>query len=525
MQFMMYLRRLVMKWFVLAFSVVFVSCGSDTGGANHVDVCTTNPIMGCGQTCTIDADCVTGLFCGTDGKCMSECIYGGAGCATDQYCGPNGRCAPSPGGGDGGSVPGGCTNLQCQQVACTPGSTTTLTGKVYTPAGNLPLYNALVYVPNGPLSAFTPGVSCDACRANTSGSPIASAITGPDGTFSLDNVPVGNNIPLVIQVGRWRRQVTVAKVAPCVSAPITDVNMLRLPKNKSEGDIPLMAISTGQADPFECLLRKIGIDDAEFTVPTGTGRVHYYVENGIDMSPAAPAGSTLWSDVNNLKKYDVVMLPCEGGDHVKPATATQNIIDYTDAGGRMFATHYSYVWIYGSKNGTLVQNPFPTTGMWDVDQNHPMDPFPFTGTINTSFPKGMAFSQWLGNVGATPTAGKLDIVEARHDIDKVNDPPSKSWIDGTFGTGTTPNASMHLTFNTPINPTQKAPDGSPLQCGRVVYSDFHVSATALSGMNTFPASCKNNQPLTPQEKALVFMLFDLSACVQNDNTAPTPPIL
>ena len=100
----------------------------------------------------------------------------------------------------------------------------------------------------------------------------------------------------------------------------------------------------------------------------------------------------------------------------------------------------------------------------------------------------------------------------------------KSWIDGTFGNGSTPNASMHFTFNTPINPTQTAPDGTPLQCGRVVFSDFHVSATALSKPNTFPASCKDGQALTPQEKALVFMLFDLSACVQDDNKPPEPPI-
>ena len=35
-----------------------------------------------------------------------------------------------------------------------------------------PLLNALVYVPNAAVKAFTPGVSCDKCGADASGSPL-----------------------------------------------------------------------------------------------------------------------------------------------------------------------------------------------------------------------------------------------------------------------------------------------------------------------------------------------------------------
>ena len=41
-----------------------------------------------------------------------------------------------------------------------------------------------------------------------------------------------------------------------------------------------MAFATGDVDALECVLRKIGIDDSEFTEPTGTGRVHIYTGNG-----------------------------------------------------------------------------------------------------------------------------------------------------------------------------------------------------------------------------------------------------
>ena len=341
-------------------------------------------------------------------------------------------------------------------------------------------------------------------------------VTGPDGAFSLNNLPVGTSIPLVIQIGRWRRQVTLPAVQACTTTPITDVNVVRLPRNQGEGDIPLMAIATGIADPFECLLRKIGIDDAEFTRPDGGGRVHYYRENGKNLSPSAPAASTLWSDLNVLRDYDVVMLPCEGGDNPKPAAATQNIIDYTSAGGRMFATHYSYVWI------ARAQDPFPSTGNWDLNYPFPRGSNPSRYFIDTSFPKGQAFSDWLVNVGASTDAGELVVIESRFDIKSVNNPPAQRWIYGNRDGGTVnPDSIQHLTFNTPID--AGIPDGGtePLQCGRVVFSDFHVSASALSGSNTFPASCRN-EPLTSQEKALEFMLFDLSSCVRQDTPTTCP---
>src|SRR5688572_23707691 len=60
-----------------------------------------------------------------------------------------------------GSSGGACVGLECQQVACANGGTTSLRGTVMDPSGTVPLYNAVVYVPNAPLAPFTPGVSCD----------------------------------------------------------------------------------------------------------------------------------------------------------------------------------------------------------------------------------------------------------------------------------------------------------------------------------------------------------------------------
>jgi hypothetical protein len=132
--------------------------------------------------------------------------------------------------------------LEC--VCCARGGTTTLTGKVYDPAGRNPLYNALVYVPNAPLTPFDDdaGVTCDKCAgAVASGSPIVAAITAPDGTFKLTDVPAGVPLPLVIQVGKWRREVTLPPANPCVDNLVSDVGLTRLPRNSGEGHLPQMA--------------------------------------------------------------------------------------------------------------------------------------------------------------------------------------------------------------------------------------------------------------------------------------------
>src|SRR6202042_224746 len=82
-------------------------------------------------------------------------------------------------GGDGSTT--GCTGLQCSIHTCSGGVTTTISGTVYDPAGNNPLYNVVVYVPNSTPSPLTTGASCDSCASLYTGNPVAARITDATG--------------------------------------------------------------------------------------------------------------------------------------------------------------------------------------------------------------------------------------------------------------------------------------------------------------------------------------------------------
>jgi hypothetical protein len=144
----------------------------------------------------------------------------------------------------------------------------------------------------------------------------------------------------------------------------------------------------------------------------------------------------------------------------------------------------------------------------------------------------------MSNNGASPGGfGTFVVHEARHDVDSVNQTPawnpiSTQWVYTNPDSGISqanPKLTEYYSFNTPVyegGAPDAAPDGGPAQCGKVVFSDLHVGQGNATG-GTFPGNCTqftNKIGLTPQEKALEFLLFDLSSCVQNDSQPPPPPV-
>jgi hypothetical protein len=360
-----------------------------------------------------------------------------------------------------------------------------------------------VFVPNGDLSSLTDGAHCDRCSPLSLDQAIVNTLTAPDGSFKLSNVPAGDAIPIVVQLGNWRRRITL-KIAPCVDNQVVD-GTLRLSRSHSEGDIPLTAIATGYFDAPECVLLKMGLMDSEFSNPSGTGRIQLFTRTGSVIDSSTPLADSLYSSSSSMLKYNQVLFPC--ADDLPPgASALSNFLSYVNAGGRAFATDLSYAWLYN--NG-----PLGSSVDWIADPS--LDTLgPRSGVINTTFAKGADFAAWLSAVNALQITSPptINIQESyTRAIDVVPDGGAQDWIDST-----TPKSVQHFTIETPVN------SSSDKRCGRVIYSSFYIVHGTSNPSLSFPASCGSDRTLSPQEKVLEFMILDLASCIRTDTELPPP---
>ncbi len=399
-----------------------------------------------------------------------------------------------------------------------------MTGTVYDPAGKNPLYGIVVYVPNSQgavLDTIPHGPICDSCGgANISGKPIVTALTDPKGKFVLKDVPVGSNIPIVIQAGKWRRKLTIPSVQQCVDNPIANPNnpdtRLRLPRNKNEfgglnagTSMPLIAL-TGGCDPVHILMQKIGIDMAEFTNNAGNGMVRTYKGTGTYNAGVANATDAyaFYGNKAEMFKHDIIINECEcqplPRDTMGPAYA--NFEAFLNAGGRMFNTHY-HLNNFGPDNTNMgkAAMSLQIAANWTLWSGSGF--FSGAQNIDTSFPKGKAMDDWLDNLKTasswmnikTTPKGQVTAMTVG-DIASAKVGLSQRWVYPMNGTSV-----AFVSFNTP---TSFQPDK---RCGRAVGGDMHVGNGSLTTM-------------TEQEAVLEFMFFDVAACVIDDNTVPVPPV-
>jgi hypothetical protein len=439
-------------------------------------------------------------------------------------------------GGDLTATPArpGCTDgsLRCRKPDCpadSSPSTTSVSGIVHDPSGRVPLYNAVVYVvEEKELMPLGQRAQCESCSAHFPKAALALDLTKADGSFKVVNMPAGDNVPLVIQLGKWRRLVRLKHVAPCANT-VLDAELTRLPRNSSEGDLPKIAVTTGGSDALECLVKKLGVDSSEFSAIDGLGRVRLFAGYGAakemqsdgQLVPLEPA-EELWKSSDRMLDYDMLLMSCEGNDNVfnppddedfpadalpRPPAMHLEVRKYADLGGRIFGSHWHHRWI--NSDGSTPDDPYPEVAKFAESA---MDIGDVTVKVDSTFPKGSAFRDWLVNVGASTTPGELPVVKAEHSVDAVVEPLAQRWIYGDD-----PQMVQYFSFTTPVGVSE---------CGRMVFSDVHVTFGGGDAAKLpFPERCGvSDTELTPQEKALAFMIFDLSSCIQKEDDPVISPI-
>ena len=486
-----------------------------------------------------------GLACGANETCT-----GGLGTPTQCVASGNADCTV-------------CNAIPDCSAAAQP---TRLTGRVVTPGridadtGNqVGVPNAIVYILRGTSTDVLPaistgiptdGTSCDRCEDQDLGPVLVGGVTDSNGNYTLEgNIPVDQDFVLVVKAGKFRRAITqhLPAAAACTTtsfAASLPANPTRLPRSSSDGlavHLPHVAVTTGQIDAMECVLEKMGIDHGEFNNPGADGsaaaRVHLY-RGGHSDSPAGahmaantPHDGALYSSLARLESYDMVVADCEGQtwdeDFTERDANGPKVREFVNRGGRLFASHLSYSWLDGNGSaaysaGAPIATGLNAVGSWDDGDNR----YFATGNIDetgtgvvslptpthpNANPRIQDFADWMRNEGVIGDNNQFPITDPRSLVTALG-PASEEFVYRNGGN----NRVQQFSFDTPYG----APAGQ--SCGRVAYSGFHVAATGTSNDpfadKTFPEHCSG--ALTPQEKVLLYMLFDLGACV---GAPPVPP--
>jgi hypothetical protein len=221
----------------------------------------------------------------------------------------------------------------------------------------------------------------------------------------------------------------------------------------------------------------------------------------------------VWRDELQLEKYDLLLLGCECFHELgnKGVRAWQAMTNYLARGGRVFGSHYMYVWYMYTPDPALAGAvSLATDPASYVTATNPI-------LINTSFPKGKAMADWMKFLDPSKVYGQLAADEVFGHL--VAASPATAQVWGSSG----PNSGPRIvSVNTPA--------GLPhdQQCGRAVHLDAHVFSTKRlpvgpisSPQYSYPNIC--GKELRDGEEALAFLFFDLAACVQADDTPVVPP--
>jgi hypothetical protein len=545
-----------------------MACGGGTPTCAGVMCNTAAPSCNCAGGSSTDAGGNTsgGIICAND-PCDPYCME------NDQIdAGLDGGAGLGPIGVqfDAGQVPASeinDLNHECPDGSCggggdaapdaAPPSGTTISGKIYDPGVNVPLPNIIVFQPTvaGPagLTAFPADTFCDTC-ASLASPDVATTTTDSTGSFTLP-ITGTTNVPIVIQTGRWRREITIGATAACPTCDTTPImaNMnnhytacttataptclWRLPRSGSaagaaacgancasstiaEGSMPAIAIATTSQESVECDVAEYMGGAWEMGPPSAGTAITVFQDNGAQTTPSTTAASTLYSGLTSTSPYDVIIIGCpSGGGDINGLSVAEKdaFVSWTENGGKLFLDHHAGDDLTNSGASGIA--PLTSTSTWTNGSGT----FADIGLVSGANAAQTIYKNWLTGVGAYGTPG-VNTPQATNDA-LIPNATAFSWLTGSSG------GTHSLSFSWDMGTGGVIAPGASGVCGRVVYNSMHVEQTRGSsgGGDTFPSSCSLSPDHggtgiaeTGDEDSMEFMFFALTSCSILPQPTPTP---
>ena len=370
-----------------------------------------------------------------------------------------------------------------------------------------------------------------------------------DGSFKLNDAPVGTTVPLVLQVGKWRQAVTVTRQAPCadnaaaarrrsscrarVAAGDTErqhAGHRRLDRQRRHARVPDAAHR-----PADERVRRRRRAARITSTSSRAARPAVAAAAAASVgrrSPAwpAPRRATRTSGTRrpHMMPYDIVLLSCEGGEtyNANPAASRPTSTPADARSARTSTTPGSPV---PSSSGAAATRRPPTGAPTSrpgpraaaarapgqrQDRPDPQrldacrSPRAWRSTSGSGLNKARSAS------AAAPRRDELPIVQPRFNAVVGPGQQALAAVDQRRHAG--PN-TMYFSFDTPVN--------APVHRRRApatAVAPSSATCTSAARVDRQPAAAGRMQreDLSPQEKALEFMLFDLSSCVIPDSLPP-----
>lgn len=402
-------------------------------------------------------------------------------------------------------------------VEC-PATGAELRGVVTAPNGLDPIPGAVVYLARTRPAVQPAGVSCDTCELPPN--VLGYAVSNTQGMFVMPRgVSESGAFFLVVQKGRFRR-VTEVNVQSCMGQAFT-AQTTRLPGTRAEGEIPNILVASGTTaaqadrprtddwayDDIARVIRRLGITEFDRSEPCRLATTGTSVANS-----SCPFGGIL-ANRTSLDRYNIVVAPCGAlgfnrswqvlGAPANAAIAT-NMRGWLQAGGRLYTSDTAY---------GLLAHAHPSAATFaggSTVRSDGKDPANVGAGGSPSMPRtysgriaDMGLRDWLADRGALAMDGSIQLGGFISPWVAIDSVPSttRTLVTADVEWFTAASGMMTSAGSRPLTITSDVREGGG--CGRVVYSSYEVDNR----------DSMSSSPLTPQERVLEYLLFELGGCL------------